>query len=342
MQLSLFTRELHPRRAFRIARARKNAVRNVFILLESKGICGYGEASPNAFYNETAEGVAAKLEGIREPLKALEISSVEDISRAWEQLWPMLAPSHAAQCAIDLALWDWLGKREGRSVSELAWGIVPKPVKSFATIGLSTPEELVEKIDELEGFPHIKLKSDSTADLVPAALIRSRTNALLAVDANCAWLAQDLEHLTQELKGLGVTFVEQPFPPENNDRLRLKPLHLPVFADESCVTEDDVPSVASCFDGFNIKLVKCGGITPALRMIGKGQAAGRSLMTGCMLESSLLIAAGAVVAQRTDYADLDGAWLLGDDPCEGWRFQEGILHPPAGPGLGAIVPEDFS
>jgi len=342
MQLSLFTRELHPRRAFRIARARKNAVRNVFVRLERDGICGYGEASPNAFYNETAEGVVAKLEGIRDALRSLEIATTEDISRAWERLWPMLAPSRAAQCAIDLALWDWLGKREGRSVCELAWGATPKTVTSFATIGLSTPEELVEKIEELRGFPHIKLKSDSSADRTPTALIRSRTSALLAVDANCAWLTQDLEHLTRELKDLGVTFVEQPFPPENNGQLRLKPLHLPVIADESCVTEDDVPLVTSCFDGFNIKLVKCGGITPALRMVRKGLAAGRSLMTGCMLESSLLIAAGAVVAQRTDYADLDGAWLLGDDPCEGWRFEKGILHPPEGSGLGAIVPDDFS
>jgi L-alanine-DL-glutamate epimerase-like enolase superfamily enzyme len=135
---------------------------------------------------------------------------------------------------------------------------------------------------------------------------------------------------------LGVTFLEQPLLPEQDSHLPA--LALPVMADESCVGEEDVSQLAEHFVGFNIKLVKCGGLTPARRMVAQGKALGKRMMVGCMLESSALIAAGSVIAQRTDYADLDGAWLLGDDPFSGWRFDRGVMHPPSAPGLG-IEPE---
>jgi L-Ala-D/L-Glu epimerase len=334
MKLTLAHRELHPCHAFRIARARRTAVRNVFIRVEREGIAGYGEASPNAFYGETAEGVLEKLESIADALAALQLNEVADLGRAWEVLQPRLLPSRAAQCALDLALWDWLGKAQGRSVAELAWGEAPRPVVSFGTIGLSTPEELSGKLAELRGFPRIKIKSDAAAELEPIRRVREESAALLAVDANCAWGAADLGSLAESLAELGVAFIEQPLAPEADRELRRERYALPLIADESSVTEQDVARVAEHFDGFNIKLVKCGGLTPALRMLRSGREAGCQVMVGCMLESSLLIAAGAVVAQRADYADLDGAWLLGDDPCGGWEFQDGVLRPPGGAGLG--------
>jgi L-Ala-D/L-Glu epimerase len=335
MKLSIAIREMHPRRAFRIARPRVGGVRNVFVRLEGGDWTGYGEASPNAFYGESAEGVAQKLAGAAEALQSISLGSVSDIERAWRDFWPLLAPSRAAQCALDLALWDWLGKAQGRSVSELAWGAPAQAVISFATIGLSTPEEIGEKLDELEGFPRIKIKADEAVNLEPVQRARNKSAALLAVDANCAWNNVDLAPLIAELAELGVAFVEQPLAPEHDARLGRGRFALPVFADESSVTEDDVDGVARHFDGFNIKLVKCGGLTPALRMVRRGREAGCRLMVGSMLESSLLIAAGAVAAQQTDYADLDGAWLLGDDPCDGWKFRDGTLEPPASAGLGA-------
>ncbi len=335
MQLTWVTRELHPRRVFRISRARRREVRNVFVRLERDGIAGYGEASPNSFYDETWEGVGAKLEAAREWLARLEITSAADIDQAWEDGWPRLAPSRAAQCAVDLALWDWLGRREGKSVSELLWNQPARAVQSFATIGLSTAEELPERIAELAGFPRIKIKSDQTADLSTIEKVRAEHPALLAVDANCSWDAARTRLLAQRLAQLGVRFIEQPLPPGDAESVSCA---LPVFADESCVTEADVERVARGFDGFNIKLVKCGGLTPARRMVVHGRILSRQLMVGCMLESSALIAAGATIARFTDYADLDGAWLIGDDPFTGWTFDRGVLHPPQTPGLG-VEPE---
>jgi L-alanine-DL-glutamate epimerase-like enolase superfamily enzyme len=333
MKLTWVSRELHPRRVFRISRGRRNAVRNVFVRLDRDGVVGYGEASPNAFYDETWEGVAAKLEAAREWLSALQIRSVADIEDAWAEGWKHLAPSRAAQCAVDLALWDWLARREEKTVAELVWGERPRAVTTFCTIGLSTAEELPDKLDELDGFPRIKIKSDAEASLETVRCVRERSTATIAVDANCAWSADAIPGLTVALAELGVTFIEQPLPPGENAWVPTN-CALPILADESCVTEEDVEGVAARFDGFNIKLVKCGGITPARRMVRRGRALGRQLMVGCMLESSALIAAGAAIAQQTDYADIDGAWHIGDDPFTCWNFEPGILTPSDAPGLG--------
>jgi L-alanine-DL-glutamate epimerase-like enolase superfamily enzyme len=117
---------------------------------------------------------------------------------------------------------------------------------------------------------------------------------------------------------------------------------LPILADESCATLDDVEGLRGRFSGFNIKLVKCGGITPGLRMLESARRLGLRTMVGCMLESSLLIAAGWVVAQRADYADLDGAWLLRNDPFRGLPLEQGLLLPPAGPGLGVLPADEYT
>jgi L-alanine-DL-glutamate epimerase-like enolase superfamily enzyme len=336
MNFTCVSRELHPRRAFRISRGRKTEVRNVFLRLKHKGVLGYGEASPNSFYGETWEGVIQKLEDAREFMAALEIRTVADIEKAWIEAWRFLQPSRAAQCALDVALWDWLARRQGVTVAELAWGQLPKPITTFATIGLSNADELAAKVEELREFPWIKIKSDATANIETIRYVREQSSALLAVDANCAWSGLDLGALATTLASIGVEFIEQPLPPERD--AELAPLALPLLADESCVTEEDVGRVLEHFDGFNIKLVKCGGLTPARRMVERGRDGRKKIMVGCMLESSALIAAGAVIAQRTDYADLDGAWLISDDPFRGWSFDHGVLQPAPGSGLG-IEPE---
>jgi L-alanine-DL-glutamate epimerase-like enolase superfamily enzyme len=341
MRLTIVVRELHPRRAFRIARARRTAVENVYVRLEEAGIVGYGEASPNSFYSETAAGVREAILRAEDFLAKLRVEHPDDIARAWDELWPTLQPSRAAQCAVDIALWDLLARKRGVSVAELAWGQPPHAVTSFCTIGISTPEELGEKVEELAGFPAIKIKSDANADLEVVKFVREKSpGAVLAVDANCAWSGKDLGSLSRALSELKVDFIEQPLPPDQDALLHAEASVLPVVADESCVTETHVDAAATRFAGFNIKLVKCGGITPGLRMLRRGRELGRKVMVGCMLESSCLIAAGAVIAQQTDYADLDGAWLLGDDPFVGLGFTKGVMQV-SGVGLGVQPIEDL-
>lgn len=328
MELTTTIRALHPKAAFRISRGERTEVRNVFVRIEEEGTTGYGESSPNAYYHENADDVRARLALLAPRLAGLIVRSAADIARLWEEVWPVVSPSRAAQCAVDVALWDWLARRERCTICELAWGERPRPVTTFATIGISTPEELEAKVEELHGFPRIKMKSDSRADLDPVRFVRGRTAAALAIDANGAWGGHDVFALARQLAPLGVKFLEQPFAPEEDARMPklLAASPLPVFADESCVVLDDVERVPGRFSGLNIKLTKCGGLTPALKMLQRAKELGLQTMVGCMLESSVLISAGAAVAQQSDFADLDGAWLIRDDPFLGVRYEKGILH----------------
>ncbi len=337
-------RAMHPRKVFRISRGARTEITNVFVRITARGVSGYGEASPSLFYGESAAGVLARLEAARPLVEALEIETPGDIALAWSDLWPVVSPSRAAQCALDIALWDWLARSRGQTVAELALGRLPGPVKSFCTIGLSDYEELDEKVRELHGFPAIKIKSGTEASLDPIRFVRERVGPgpAIAVDANCSWAEADIPMLSGELSRLGVVFLEQPLPPEQNGRMPALAAasRVPIMADESCVLQEDVEQIKGVFAGFNIKLVKCGGLTPALAMLRRGRELGLRVMVGCMLESSLLISAGAVIAQATDYADLDGSWLLADDPFvvpgteAGLPLSAGILSPGAGTGFG--------
>ncbi len=335
MEIKTAVHRLHPRGTFRIARKRTVPFDNVILRVEHDGVTGWGEASPHPYYGASAAGVVRNLESLGGWLRTLSIRSVEDIARAWTESWTQLHPDRAAQCALDLALWDWLARKEGVTVTELAHGHVPRPVTSFATIGLSTKDELDEKIAELEGFPRVKIKSDANADLEPARRVKEALRTAIAIDANGAWSTGTLSALSMRFSSLGVEFIEQPLPPTHDRELLRGSQPIPIIADESCTLEEDVDRLFLSFDGINVKLVKCGGLTPALRMVRRASELGMRTMVGCMLETSILVAAGCVAAQHADYADLDGAWLIADDPCTGWRFERGILHPPRAFGLGA-------
>lgn len=339
MEIQTAIHVLHPRGSFRIARKRSVPFANVIVRLEHEGVVGWGEASPNSFYQESAEEVVARLHRLRAWLTDLRLDSVDDLEEHWRKSWEILAPSRAAQCALDLALWDWLARRKEVSVTRLALGRPAQPIVSFATIGISTPEELEGKLSELRGFPRVKIKSDASGDFEPLRRVRSELGVEIAIDPNCSWNSETLAERCTAGKEAGAAFVEQPLPHDKNHELRRGAYALPLFADESCVTEADVPKLVDHFDGINVKLVKCGGLTPALRMLRAADELGMQTMVGCMLESSVLIAAGCVAAQLANYADLDGAWLVGNDPFDGWGFDHGKLHPTDRLGLG-VEPRD--
>jgi L-alanine-DL-glutamate epimerase-like enolase superfamily enzyme len=335
VEIKTAVHRLHPRGAFRVARKRTVPFDNVILRVQRDGVTGWGEASPHPYYGASAADVVQNLESLSGWISTLSIRSVDDIAAAWKESWTRLHSDRAAQCALDLALWDWLARKEGVTVAELAHGHAPERVTSFATIALSTNEELDEKIAELEGFPRVKIKSDSNGNVEPARRVKEELRAAIAIDANGSWSRSTLPALAMQFSRLGAEFIEQPFPDVHDRELTRGSYPIPIIADESCVLEEHIERLSRHFDGINVKLVKCGGLTPALRMIQRANELGMRTMVGCMLETSILIAAGCVAAQHADYADLDGAWLVADDPCTGWRFERGILHPPGAPGLGA-------
>jgi L-alanine-DL-glutamate epimerase-like enolase superfamily enzyme len=327
---------LHPRHVFRISRASRPQVDNVFLVLEQDGVLGYGEASPNSFFRENRHDVEMTLAGMTDYFLRQTLKGVDDIGRIWDEVWERVAPSRACQCAIDIALWDLHAKLTGRTATECVFGKAAHPVPTSATLGICPREEWPDRIEEVADFPAVKVKLDARVDAGLIEAIRARTSAAVRVDANGAWAGLDVASISGRLRDLGVEFIEQPLLPSEDGRMEaiLRASSLPILADESCAGPADVERMPGRFSGFNIKLVKCGGITPALEMLRIGKRLGLKSMVGCMLESSLLISAGAVVAQDADYADLDGSWLLRDDCFAGLKIVDGRLMPTSGAGLG--------
>jgi L-alanine-DL-glutamate epimerase-like enolase superfamily enzyme len=166
--------------------------------------------------------------------------------------------------------------------------------------------------------------------------VRDATDRPIRVDANEGWTPADARERLDWLAGLGVELVEQPLPADQIEETRAlrKTSVLPFYADESVHVAEDIPRLAGAFDGINIKLMKCGGIAEALRMIAVARAHGMKVMLGCMIESSLAITAAAHLSPLVDTADLDGNLLLESDPFAGATVTDGRLVLPEEPGLG--------
>ena len=287
---------------------------------------GYGEATSNPYYGVTIEGMAQNLESIRELIESTEIT---DPAAFWEQVRPALQHSSFTQCALDMAAHDLYGKKMGKPLYQL-WGLDPAkaPVSNY-TIGIDSVEKMVQKMKE-KPWPIYKIKLGTENDLEIVRALRQHTDAVFRVDANCAWSVEQTINYSSELKKLGVQFIEQPMKADNLEGMRevYKYSALPLMADESCIIEQDVAKCHNHFHGVNIKLTKCGGVTPALRMIKQARELGMKVMIGCMTESSVGISAIGHLAPMLDYVDMDGAILLKEDIASGVTVTEsGIVYP---------------
>ncbi|MCL7970786.1 MAG: dipeptide epimerase, partial [marine benthic group bacterium] len=236
------------------------------------------------------------------------------------------------------ALHDLAGKRAGLPLWKM-WGLEPSeaPLSSF-TIGLDEPDVVRAKVVEASAYPILKVKlgTDRDEEILSVICDAAAPGTVIRVDANAAWTARQAIERIAMLADYGVEFVEQPLAPTDRDGYRF--LHarsaLPVIVDESCVDSSDVPGLVGLADGINIKLAKCGGPREAMRMIHAARACGLSVMMGCMLESSLGIAPAAHLASLLDYADLDGAALLAEDPFSGPGLDGPTIRVGDAPGLG--------
>jgi L-alanine-DL-glutamate epimerase-like enolase superfamily enzyme len=333
MKLTTSVEHLKLRHTFTISRGSEDVTPVVIAELEHDGLVGFGEASPSSFYGETIDGVRAALEDLSPWLRAKDPAHREPLL---EEAAERLSKSKAALCALDLAVHDWAAKKLGAPFHEIL-GLDPArlPLSTF-TIGLDTVETMVSKLREVKDFPLIKVKLGRPNDMEIIRALRKETRATFRVDANCAWSVRETIEKSRELATLGVEFIEQPLLPaelEAMPEVKAKSA-LPLVADENSIEPKDVPGLVGKFHGINIKLVKCGGLRPALRMIHLARALDLKIMIGCMIESSVGCTAGAQIGALVDYLDLDGAALTTNDPFEGVVFDKGILRLPKGPGLG--------
>ena len=329
MDIVSYITDLRLQHPFKIARRATDAFRQV-ISVEIDG--GIGETAPARFYGETVQTVSVALETIA-PALPKDLDAIHDVMETVEDT---LGGNYAAKSAIDMALHDRLGKKLGVPLYQL-WGLNPHktPCTSF-TIGLDEPEVMAEKTRHAEEYPILKVKLGTPQDIEIIQKLRDVTDKPIYVDANTAWTPKEAVRKIRDLARYGVELVEQPTKPYDLAGLKFVREHseLPIIADESVKRASDIPALAECVDGINIKLVKCGGLLEAYRMISTARAHGLSVMVGCMIESSLGITAAAHLTPLVDYADLDGHLLIANDPYTGVRLDKGQLILPNRPGIG--------
>lgn len=333
MELFLHEYELPLKHPFTISRGTTTAQRTLIVELRQDGVSGYGEAIANTYYDSPMDSMRARLQSVQ-PL--LHGETFRDTKSFWELCAGHLADASFVLSALDCAAHDLWGRLEGAPVHRL-WGLDPADaVPSSFTIGIAEVDVMVAKLAEMPGWPVYKIKLGTANDVEIIQCLRKQTDAVFRIDANCGWAQAEAAQLSAEMARRGVEFVEQPLPPEAREaQARLfRDSALPLIADENCVGEADVPRCVDHFHGINIKLCKCGGLTPARRMIAAARDHGLKVMVGCMTESSVGISAAAQLTPLLDYADLDGAVLLARDAADGVQLHHGRFTFPDEPGLG--------
>jgi L-alanine-DL-glutamate epimerase-like enolase superfamily enzyme len=317
---------------FRISRGVQHTSPNVIVQINHDDYTGYGEAAPDQYYGESQETVLACIAMFAGNLGD-DPFVIDDITRHLDKVI-RLNPS--AKAAVEMALYDIVGKILGVPLYKLL-GLNPArtPHTSF-TIGIDSPEQMAKKALAARDYPILKIKVGTKHDLDILKAIRDVSNAVIRVDANTAWTPKEAIKSINALAPYNIEFVEQPVAANDWAGLKLirENVPVPIIADESCVTVEDIPRIAGCVDGINIKLMKCGGVRHALKMIDVARAHNLRVMLGCMIESSLAITAAAHLTPLVDYADLDGHLLINDDPYVGVSVEKGKLVLPDTPGLG--------
>jgi L-alanine-DL-glutamate epimerase-like enolase superfamily enzyme len=308
---------------FRIARSEHgegSRVTTVIVELthpDQPGIVGVGEGYPDRFYGETPETMAVVL-----PLLLASIEpftpDVAGLAAADAAMASAIRGHGAAKCAVDIALHDFVGKIAERPVHQLLGLPATAPPTDF-TIGIDEPSVVAERARRASDFPSLKIKCGGPADLETLRAVRGVYAGPIRVDANTGWTRDTAMALLPELIELGVELIEQPFPARAYRDLAWlqERSSLPIVADESCVLLEDLDALDGVVAGVNVKLAKCGGIGPAREMLEAARRRGFRTFLGCMEETSVGIAASAVVASLADWVDLDGNLLLADDPFTG-------------------------
>ncbi|MBC3845835.1 dipeptide epimerase [Winogradskyella echinorum] len=322
MKMILRTFDLQLKHTFTISRESHDIQPSMVVELTDNGYSGFGEATSNPYYNISVQNMVSDLENLRE---IIENSGNLTPELFWKKMQPQLQQNMFALCALDLAYNDLYATRKGKKLYELwNYNIDNNPLTDY-TIGLDTIEVMVEKMKE-KPWPIYKIKLGTNNDIEIIKALRKHTDAIFRVDANCGWTPQETIDNSKILKDYGVEFIEQPLKADDweGHKLVFKNSSLPIIADESCQVEADVAKCHGHFHGVNVKLTKCGGLTPARRMLNEAKRLNMKTMVGCMTESTVGISAIAHLLPLLDYVDMDGALLLAKDIAKGVTITDGI------------------
>jgi len=348
VQLEFWEQQIPFEYPFTISNGRtKTHQQSLMVKLSLANWVGHGEAPAIAYYNVTVTDMMEKLEKQR---KLIEKFALIDPERFWHYLHHLFPQDPFLVCALDMAGWDLFGQMKKQPLHEM-WNTtwdknVVTPVCDY-TLGIDTIDKMVEKMNA-HPWPIYKVKVGTDYDIEMMTALRQHTDKPLRVDANAGWTTEEALLKIPALAKLGVELVEQPLAKDNWDGMiqLKKQAALPLFADESCVFEKDVAICAEYFHGINIKLTKCSGPTPALRMIKEAKQLGLQVMMGSMNESVIGSAAIAQFLPQLDYVDMDGPILMTQLNAVGLNYsfenKDGKIEPLQKPGLGVQYKHPFN
>ncbi len=317
---------------FTISKGTKTHQSSLLVELDFNGILGYGEAPAINYYGITVERMIADIERKR---AFLENYSFTHPDRYWHYLHHLFPLNPFLIAALDIATWDIYGKLKNQPLFEL-WdtNMANAPLTDY-TIGIDSIEKMQQKMEE-KPWPIYKIKLGTKEDIAIMETLRKHSDATFRVDANAGWSLEEALEILPVLHKLNVELVEQPLAKDNWEGMKVlyEQSPLPLIADESCVGEMDVKKCRNHFHGINIKLTKCSGITPALRMIEEARNLGLKIMIGSMNESTVGSAAIVHLSPQVDYIDADGPLLLEEDIATGLDYAAGRIGIANKPGLG--------
>lgn len=323
---------------FTISRGTLHHQQCLIVALSAEGKTGFGEVTCNQYYQHTYESLEQSLATLADLLASVDCLPPQELYARCEEAIP---EDRFALSAVDCAAYDLFGKLSGIPTTEILGLPAEFNVRSSYTLGIASIEQMIEKLRAEPDWPIYKIKLGTENDLEIVQALRGETDATIRVDANCAWSPEQTLEFSQALAELGVEFIEQPLPayaPAEQHRLVFEQSSLPIIADESCRTEGDVAQCRDLFHGINIKLCKCGGLTPGSRMLRQARDWGMKTMVGCMVESTIGISAAAQLLPLLDYADLDGSVLLAEETAQGVKVNNGVVQPGSAYGNG-VEPE---
>ncbi|MGB1299334.1 MAG: N-acetyl-D-Glu racemase DgcA [Psychrobium sp.] len=305
-------------REFRISRGAKTQADVLTVLLSDGYHVGWAEAVPYNRYGETIDSVKKEIYACVRQLTTQ--STPADLLE--------LLPASAARNALDCALWDLIAKRENKAVHELIGEPKPNTCTTAQTLSIGSIDEMSEAAKEIAHQPLIKIKLDNQLVLERMHAIHSAApQSKFIIDANEAWSFDELKAWLPQLANMNVALIEQPLPADEDDALIDLSPEIPLCADESCHTSDDLVRLKGRYQAVNIKLDKTGGLTEALALLEAAKKEGFIIMTGCMVGSSLAMAPAFLIAQHAAFVDLDGPLLLAKDRLFAFPFDNAEMHP---------------
>ncbi|SDR65653.1 L-alanine-DL-glutamate epimerase [Polaribacter sp. KT25b] len=335
MKIKLHSFNLELKHTFTISRESHDFQKTLIIALDSDGFSGFGEATSNPYYNSTIDKMIAVISNNKAFIASL---SAEKPAEFWRKLQPFFKDDMFALCALDMAFNDLYARKQNKKLYEV-WDLkIDKNPMTNYTIGIDSVEKMVAKMKELP-WPIYKVKLGTKDDIKIVTELRKHSDAIFRIDANCGWTVNQAIENSFKLKELGVEFLEQPLKADDIEGAKklYKESALPIIADESCIVESDVEKCVGLFHGVNVKLTKCGGLTPGKRMLEKARELGLKTMVGCMTESTIGISAIAHLLPLLDYVDMDGSLLLKNDIATGITIHNGIISYADKNGIGASL-----